>query len=94
MAKNIITATEVRNNFFTLLDMVAATGKPVYIKKDREVKVKLEVIGEDLDKDWEETKKLLDRMHGMWVDRTEEEITGRFKEADKKTTLKIRRRRW
>ena len=48
MAKNIITATEVRNNFFNLINMVIATGNPIYIKKGKEVKVKLELVKEEL----------------------------------------------
>lgn len=94
MSKNIITATEVRNNFFNLLELVATTGNPIYIKKDREVKVKLEPVHEDLDKKWLEVKKLLDKTRGMWAGRSEEEIVGRFREADRKSTLRIRRRKW
>lgn len=92
MIKNIITATEVRNNFFSLVDLVASTGNPVYIKKGKEVKVKLEPVGEEVDKRWIEAKKWLDETRGMWADRSEREITGRFKEADKKTTFRIRSR--
>ena len=94
MARTIITATEVRNNFFNLLDSVARTGKPIYIKKDREVKVKMEPVGEEADKRWAEVKKWLDKTRGMWADRTEEELRGRFREADRKATLKIRSRKW
>jgi len=94
MAKNIITATEVRNNFFNLINMVIATGNPIYIKKGKEVKVKLELVKEELDKDWVETKKLLDAVEGMWAHRTEEEIRGRFREADEASTRKIRARKW
>lgn len=94
MSKVIITATEVRNNFFQLLDQVAKTGKPIFIKRDRDVKVKLEPVKEDFDKDWEETKKLLDRIRGMWADKTEEELVGRFREADRLATKKIRSRKW
>ncbi len=94
MAKNIITATEVRNNFFNLVDMVAATGNPVYIKKGREVKVRLEPVDDELDEKWDKAKKWLDRTRGMWADKSEGEIRGRFKEADKKATLRIRRRKW
>lgn len=94
MAKLIYTATSVRNDFFKLVDMVARTGKPVFIKKDKEVKVKLEPVGKELDKEWIEVKKWLDETRGMWAHRSEEEITRRFKEADRKSTLKIRRRKW
>lgn len=94
MAKNIITATEFRHNLFNLLDMVARTGEPVYIKKDKEVKVKLEPVKDELDNDWEETKKVLDRVRGMWADKTEEELVGRFREADEAATRKIRARKW
>lgn len=94
MAKVIYTATDVRNNFFNLLDMVITTGNPVYIKKGREVKVKLEPVGDELDKDWAETKKLLDKTRGMWKHLTEEQISGRFNEADLASTKKIRARKW
>lgn len=94
MAKNIITATEVRNNFFNLLNMVIATGNPIYIKKGKEVKVKLEPIGDELNEKWDKAKKWLERTRSMWADSSEEEISGRFKEADKKATLRIRRRKW
>lgn len=90
----IITATEVRNNFFQLLDEVARTGKPIFIKKNKDVKVKLEPVKEELKNDWEETKKLLDRTRGAWSHLSEEEIRGRFKEADRKSTEKIRARNW
>lgn len=92
MAKNIIIATEVRNNFFNLVDMVAATGNPVYIKKGREVKVRLAPVDDELNEKWDKAKKWLDRTRGMWAGRSEEDISGRFKEADKKATLRIRRR--
>ena len=94
MAKNIITATEFRNNLFNLLEMVARTGKPLYIKKDREVKVRLEPVGEELDSDWEETKRILDETRGMWAHRSEKEIRARFRRADLATTRKIRSRKW
>ena len=94
MAKLIYTATDVRNDFFKLVDLVARTGKPVFIKKGREVKVKLEPVGDELDKEWEETKKLLDETRGMWKHLTEEQISGRFNEADLASTKKIRARKW
>lgn len=94
MAKNIITATEVRNDFFNLINLVAETKEPIYIKKGKEVKVKLEPVGDELDKEWEETKKILDATRGMWADRTEEEIVGKFRRADEASTRKIRARRW
>lgn len=94
MGKVIITATEVRNNFFQLLDQVVKTGKPIFIKRDKDVKVKLEPVKEDFDKDWEETKKLLDKIRGMWAHRTEEEIRGKFKKADELSIKKIRSRNW
>jgi hypothetical protein len=93
MAKNIITATDVRNDFFNLINLVAKTKEPIYIKKDNEVMVKLEPVGEDLDKEWEDIKKLLDETRGMWANRTEEEIVGRFRRADEATTRKIRSRK-
>lgn len=94
MAKNIITATDVRNDFFNLINLVAKTKEPIYIKKDNEVIVKLEPVGEELNSDWEETKKVLDRVRGMWADKTEEELVGRFREADEAATRKIRARKW
>lgn len=93
MAKNIITATNVRNDFFNLINLVAKTKEPIYIKKDNEVMVKLEPVGEELDKDWEETKKWLDKTRGMWKHLTEEEISGKFNEADLASTKKIRSRK-
>ena len=94
MSKVIINATDVRNDFFKLIDKVAKTKNPIYIKKDKEVRVKLEPVGRELDEDWEETKKLLDSIRGMWADKTEEELVGRFREADEKATRKIRARKW
>lgn len=94
MAKNIITATDVRNDFFNLVDLVASTGNPVYIKKGKEVKVKLEPVKTDINDRAKDMKKWLDETRGIWAGRSEEEIRASFKEADKKTTLKIRRRRW
>lgn len=95
MAKNIITATDVRNNFFNLINLVAKTKEPIYIKKDNEVMVKLEpVVESDLKYRSEEMRRWLDETRGIWADRSEEEITARFKEADTKTTLKIRKRYW
>ena len=94
MSKVIINATDVRNDFFKLIDRVAKTKNPIYIKKDKEVRVKLEAVGRELDDDWEETKKLLDSIRGMWADKTEEELVGRFREADEKATRKIRARKW
>ncbi len=94
MSKVIINATDVRNDFFKLYDRVAKTKNPIYIKKDKEVRVKLEAVGRELDDDWEETKKLLDSIRGMWADKTEEELVGRFREADEKATRKIRARKW
>lgn len=94
MARNIITATDVRNNFFNLINLVVKTKEPIYIKKDKEVIVKLEPVETDLKYRAKEMKKWLDATRGMWANRTEEEIGARFREADKKTTLRIRRRHW
>lgn len=93
MAKLIYTATDVRNDFFNLVDLVARTGKPVFIKKDKEVKVKLELISDEADKK-EKIKKFVDETRGIWSDRTEEEIRSRFREADEASTRKIRARNW
>lgn len=94
MAKNIITATDVRNDFFNLINLVAETKEPIYIKKGKEVKVKLEPVGDELDEEWEKTKKILDATRGMWADRTEEEIRAKFKKAERRTMEKIRARNW
>ena len=94
MSKVIINATDVRNDFFKLVDHVARTKNPIYIKKDKEVRVKMEPVGRELDEDWEDTKKLLDRIEGMWAHRTEEEITRRFREASRKAARRIRARKW
>ncbi len=94
MARNIITATDVRNDFFNLINLVAKTKEPIYIKKGRDVKVKLEPVGDELDKEWAKTKKILDETRGIWADRTEKQIRARFKEAERKTMKKIRARNW
>lgn len=87
-------ATDVRNDFFRLLDLVAESKKPIFIKKGRDVKVKLEPVKAELDEDWEETKKLLEKTRGMWAHLSEEDISGRFREADRKAIKKIRSRNW
>lgn len=94
MAKNIITATEVRNNFFNLINMVVETREPIFVKKNNEVVVKLEPVGEELNSEWEETKRILDETRGMWAHRSEKEIRARFRKADLATTRKIRARKW
>ncbi len=94
MAKNIITATDVRNDFFNLINLVVKTKEPIYIKKDNKVMVKLEPVGNDLDREWEKTKKILDETRGIWADRTEKQIRARFKEVERKTMKKIRARNW
>lgn len=94
MARLIYTATDVRNNFFNLVDMVARTGEPIFIKKDKEVVVKLEAVGEELDEEWEETKKILDEVEGMWAHRSERQIRSRFERANQAATKKIRARIW
>ncbi len=55
MAKVIYTANYVRNDFFNLVDMVAATGNPVYIKKGREINVRLAPVNK---KDFEDIEGL------------------------------------
>lgn len=94
MAKNIITATDVRNNFFNLINLVAKTKEPIYIKKDKEVIVKLEPVGDEINSEWEETKRILDETRGMWAHRSEKEIRARFRKADLASTKKIRARKW
>lgn len=89
----MLTATEVRNNFFNLLELVATTGNPIYIKRNKEVNVKLEPVEDEIDKK-ERLKKLVDETRGIWADRTEEEIRGRFREANEASTRKIRARKW
>lgn len=94
MAKIIITATDVRNDFFNLINLVAKTKEPIYIKKDNEVMVKLGPVGNELDQEWENTKKILDETRGIWANRTEKEIRAKFKAAELKTMKKIRARNW
>lgn len=94
MARNIITATEVRNNFFNLINMIVETREPIFVKKNNEVVIKLEPVGEELNSDWEETKKILDETRGMWAHRSEKEIRARFRKADLASTRKIRARKW
>lgn len=88
----IVTATELRNNLFNLLTLVSKTGKPIYIKRGKDVKVKLEPVKDELYKEWEETKKILDKVWGMWAHRTEEEIRGPFRRANLLSTHRIRAR--
>ncbi|KAF0246765.1 MAG: hypothetical protein FD167_3439 [bacterium] len=94
MAKNIITATDVRNDFFNLINLVAKTKEPIYIKKDNEVMVKLEPVGDEINAEWERTKRILDETRGMWAHRSEKEIRARFRKADLASTKKIRARKW
>ena len=90
MAKTILTATEVRNDFFNLINLVVKTGEPIFVKKNREVVIKMEPVGEELNSDWEETKKILDATRGMWAHRSEKEIRARFRKANLAATRKIR----
>lgn len=92
MSKTILNATDVRNDFFKLIDLVAESKKPIFIKKDREIKVRLVPVNGEMEKDWRETEKLLDEVWGMWADKSEEELTGRFQEADLASTKAIRAR--
>jgi len=92
--KTIINATAVRNDFFNILDEVAKDKKTIYVSKDGDLLVKIAPVGDELDKDWAETKKLLDETSGMWSHLSEEEISGRFNEADEAATKKIRDRNW
>lgn len=94
MAKVIYTATEVRNNFFNLISLVAKTKEPIFIKKDKEVMVKIEPVEDEVTERRSKALAWLERTRGMWAGRTEEEIRGRFREADKRATLKIRARKW
>ena len=94
MAKLIYTATDVRNNFFNLISLVAKTKEPIFIKKDKEVIVKLESVNDDINARAKKAKAWLERTRGMWAGRSEEEISGRFNEADEEATLKIRSRKW
>lgn len=90
MSSTILNATNVRNDFFRLLDEVEKSKKPIYIKKDNKIKVKLDVIGTDLTEKWDETKIVLDKLFGMWNDRSETEIKGGFKKANLAATEKFR----
>lgn len=94
MSKVIANATDVRNNFFNFIDKVAKTGEPIFIKKNREVLVKLEPAYDEFDRDTAETKRLLNATRGIWANRAEKEITGRFKEANLTSTRRIRSRVW
>lgn len=95
MAKVILNATDVRNDFFNLVNLIAKTGEPIFVRKNKEVVIKMEPVDMDLEEDRvRDMKRWLDVTRGMWAGRSEEEIRGRFKEADKKTTQKIRNRRW
>lgn len=95
MNKLIINATDLRKDLFNKIDEVVRTKKPIYIIKDREVLVKLEPAEkEDTEKEWAETKKILDKTRGMWSDKAAEEVTKRFRESDIASTKKLRARKW
>lgn len=94
MSKMILNATDVRNDFFKLVDLVAESGETIFIKKDREIKVRLVPINDELLNSWAETKKLLDETRGMWAQLNEKDISGRFEEADTLATKRIRARKW
>lgn len=89
---NTVTATEARNNFFTLAEKVKRTGQPIRVIKNSELLVEISPIKEDPQKEWVETKKLLDEVWGMWANRTEEKIRGPFRRASEATTRRIRAR--
>ena len=58
MAKTIINATDARNDFFNMIDLVAKTSQAIYISKDMEIIVKMEPVEEKKDiKDIEKTLK-------------------------------------
>lgn len=82
MSNTILNATNVRNDFFRLLDEVEKSKKPIYIKKDNKIKVKLDVIGTDLTEKWDETRLVLEKLFGMWKDRSEGEISKKFRKAN------------
>lgn len=89
---NTVTATEARNNFFTLIDKVAKTGKPIKVTKGSEVVVEINPAKKDSNKERKAMKKLLAEVWGMWADRTEDEIRGPFRRASRATTDRIRAR--
>lgn len=94
MNRVIANATDVRNNFFNIIDRVAKSGEPIFIKKNREVLVKLEPAGNELDRDNAETKRLLNATRGIWADRSKKEIGGKFREANLASSRRIRSRNW
>lgn len=94
MSKNVYTATEVRNNFFNLINLVVKTKEPIYIKKNREVVVKLEPAKDEVAKKRDKALAWLEKTRSMWAGRSEDEIRGPFREASRKATLKIRARNW
>lgn len=89
---NTVTATEARNNFFTLAEKVKRTGQPIRVIKHSELLVEISPIKADPKKEWKKMKKALDKAWGMWADRTEEEIRGPFREATRLTMERIRAR--
>lgn len=94
MGKVIANATDVRNNFFNFIDKVIKTGEPIFIKRNREVLVKIEPVGEELDRDADETRRLLVATRGLWSDRGAKKTGGRFKEANLASSRRIRSRNW
>jgi len=94
MGKVIVNATDVRNNLFNLINKVVATGEPIFIKRNREVLVKIEPVGDELSRDASETEKLLDATRGLWAGRSEVETGSRFRKANLASSRKIRERNW
>jgi len=94
MSRVIANATDVRNNFFNLIDKVVKTGEPIFIKRNREVLVKIEPIGDELDRDVDETRRLLDTTRGIWADRSAKKTGSRFREANLAASRRIRSRNW
>ena len=94
MSRVIANATDVRNNFFNLIDKVVKTGEPIFIKRNREVLVKIEPIGDELDRDADEIKGLLDATRGLWAGRVAKESGSRFREANLASSRRIRSRKW
>ena len=93
MSRVIVNATDVRNNFFNLINKVVATGEPIFIKRNREILVKIEPVGDELDRETDETRRLVDATRGLWVGRAERVIGGRFRKANLAWSRRIRSRK-
>lgn len=88
----VVTATELRNDLFKLLDLVEKSQEPIFINRHNKVSVKLDVVKDESAKEKAELKMILDKTWGMWADKTEEELVGNFRRADSAYSKRLKKR--